>query len=86
METTYITFDKKVKNGSVMGFGEVVKETEKAVLIHYEIIPVFSSGKPFTTSYDRACLIPKSVLQKTEDGFTQIKFWFVDKMKPFSLA
>lgn len=86
MEKTYITFDKKVKGGLVMGFGEVVKETEKAVLIHYEIIPIFSSGRPFTTAYDKGCWIPKSVLQNCEDGFTQIKFWFVDKMKPFSLA
>jgi len=85
MTNEFITFDAIVKNGSAIGFGQIMKETEKAVFINYEIVPIFFSGSNRDIKYNRAAWLPKSVLSKNEVGMYTIKNWFVSKMTSYTI-
>ncbi len=85
MTNEFITFDTNAKNGNAIAFGQIVKETEKAVFINYEIVPIFSNGNNGTTKYNRAAWLPKSVLTLNEVGMYTVKNWFLSKIAPFSI-
>ncbi len=85
MTNEFITFDTNAKNGNAIAFGQIVKETEKAVFINYEIVPIFSNGNNGSTNYNRAAWLPKSVLTLNEVGMYTVKNWFLSKIAPFSI-
>lgn len=74
------------KGGIALLVGQVVKETEKAVQIHYALEPVFcgvSGGKTFA---NRQAWIPKSQVVEDGRGGWEIKKWFANNaMKGFNI-
>jgi hypothetical protein len=80
----FIFADIYCKGGMAMLAGEIVEVREKAIRIHYEIVPIFAQGymKPI---YDRGAWIPKSIVKETffdnsdiSAGW-EIPSWFVNK-------
>lgn len=78
--------DINCKGGVAILCGEVVKETEKAVQIHYEIQPVFVGSMSQTTFYNRTAWVPKSQVQPDGRGAFAIKKWFANNaLKGFNI-
>jgi hypothetical protein len=74
------------KGGVALLVGQVVKETEKAVQIHYAIEPVFASGMSAKTFANRQAWVPKSQVVADGRGAWEIKKWFANNaLKGFNI-
>jgi hypothetical protein len=78
---------KSVKGGSVMLFGHVVEESEKAIKFNFGFHPVSMYGCNQAITIERTAWVPKSVVVERLIGTYvayEIKDWFVSKsMKSF---
>lgn len=78
--------DIDCKNGVALLVGVVVKETEKAVQIHYAIEPIFVGVSSKNTFANRSTWLPKSQITPDGRGAFNIKKWFANKaMKGFNI-
>lgn len=74
------------KGGVALLVGQVVKETEKAVQIHYALEPVFAGGAFGQTIANRGAWVPKSQVVEDGRGAFEIKGWFANKaLKGFNI-
>jgi hypothetical protein len=74
-----ITADIFVKNGSVILFGVIKKETEKAVKVEYGLDPVFvGTYSNNRTTVNRSAWIPKSQIKTNAYGILEISKWFAN--------
>lgn len=74
------------KNGIALLCGVVVKETEKAVQIHYSVEPIFAGSVSQKLFVNRQAWIPKSQVSEDGRGAFEIKTWFANKaMKGFNI-
>lgn len=97
METSAITINESIfanincKGGVALLVGQVVKQTEKAVQIHYAIEPVFASGCSSVTFANRCAWVPKSQVVADGRGAWEIKKWFANSalkgfhIKPYQI-
>lgn len=74
------------KGGIALLCGVVVKETEKAVQIHYALEPIFA-GVPMQKLFvNRQAWVPKSQVIADGRGAFEIKAWFANKaLKGFNI-
>lgn len=74
------------KGGIALLCGVIVKETEKAVQIHYAIEPIFVGVGSGTTFANRQAWVPKSQVKEDGRGAFEIKPWFANKaLKGFNI-
>jgi hypothetical protein len=75
------------KGGVALLCGIVVKETEKAVQIHYALEPIFAGGAVSSQLFvNRQAWVPKSQVVADGRGAYEIKPWFANKaMKGFNI-
>jgi hypothetical protein len=75
------------KGGIALLCGQVVKETEKAIQIHYTVEPIFVGNTGVAkTYYNRQAWVPKSQVVADGRGAFEIKGWFANKaMKGFNI-
>lgn len=78
--------DINCRGGVALLVGQVVKETEKAVQIHYAIEPVFVGIGASKTFANRQAWVPKSQVVADGRGSWEIKKWFANNaMKGFNI-
>jgi hypothetical protein len=82
MLNSLIMFDLPCKNGILLGHGIISKETEKAVLVKYDQVPIFPSGvsSRLSSEYPHSMWVPKSVVVESKNGSYTIKKWFTMKL------
>jgi hypothetical protein len=74
------------KGGVALLVGQVVKETEKAIQIHYALEPVFASGCSSVIFANRSAWVPKSQVVADGRGAWEIKKWFANNaLKSFNI-
>ncbi len=74
------------KGGVALLCGEVVKETEKAVQIHYALEPVFAGSSSQVLFFNRSAWVPKSQIVADGRGAFEIKKWFANNaLKGFNI-